>query len=136
VRLNGWQRFTSHLNTLNGWQRVGAVLSALWIFVILSLAAYEFSFFFLSMGEATKYSFFIDRGPVTFESFTTGAIAPRWPLQIPPSVATSNSPSGDDRSVWIVALNPLVVQGGLAAAQGYPRRRPLPLTGTGGRRGG
>ena len=52
--------------------------------------------------------------------------SPRWPLQIPPSVATSNSPSGDDRSVWIVALNPLVVQGGLAAAQGYPRRRPLP----------
>ena len=53
-------------------------------------------------------------------------VGPRWPLQIPPSVATSNSPSGDDRSAWIVALNPLAVQGELAAAQGYPRRRPLP----------
>ena len=27
---------------------------------------------------------------------------PRWPLQIPPSVARSNSPRGNDRNGWIV----------------------------------
>ena len=30
---------------------------------------------------------------------------PRWPLQIPPSVARSNSPRADDRSGWIVTRN-------------------------------
>ena len=31
--------------------------------------------------------------------------APRWPLQIPPSVARSNSPRRDDRNVRIVTRN-------------------------------
>ena len=30
---------------------------------------------------------------------------PRWPLQIPPSVARSNSPRGNDRNGWIVNRN-------------------------------
>ena len=35
---------------------------------------------------------------------------PRWPLQIPPLMATSNSPSGEDRSVWIVTRDRVFLQ--------------------------
>ena len=37
---------------------------------------------------------------------------PRWPLQIPPSVAGSNSPRADDRKSWIVTRNGYPWQGG------------------------
>ena len=37
---------------------------------------------------------------------------PRWPLQIPPSVAGSNSPRADDRKGWIVTRNGCPWQGG------------------------
>ena len=37
---------------------------------------------------------------------------PRWPLQIPPSVARSNSPRGNDRNGWIVTRIGWPLQGG------------------------
>jgi hypothetical protein len=41
-----------------------------------------------------------------------GDLCPRWPLQIPPSVAGSNSPRADDRKGWIVTRNGYPLQGG------------------------